>query len=594
MAKKTKKGKANAKASKTEEPAASVREPAASEPSGIQGATAKLPTMPGKSRPSPERRKAHWQNVGLSILGGCLWFLACADFDIWPFAYFAMVPVFFAFERAPTRRTALFYGWLAGLVANAGGFYWITSLLERFGHLPMAVAVVGLLLLAAYQAVAFWLFFMLLRVIRRRSEELAGRPLPMVLLAPLLMVSFEFLVPFLFPWYLAITQAWVVPVIQIADLTGPLGVSGFLMLINGAIYDVVTESGKRRTRSIITAAVATTLVLGYGFVRMGQIDDARETAVALRVGVVQGNIPFDEKGINRSELAAEQLRDLQAMSANLEAQGAEFIMWTESSYPYGVPRDATGDFALEDRRRIRRGFKAPLMLGALTYGRQDPDTPPYNSALMLDSDDRFLARFDKIFLLMFGEYIPLLETFPALKDILPKNASHFSRGKDIVPFPLEHKGESYRLGPMICYEDILTDFGRELAAYKPHLLVNITNDSWFGDTSEPWEHLALSVYRAVEMRTDLVRAVNTGVSAFVDANGRVYAKTYAVDPKITPKPVDGLVAEVKLMEGGHSFFARFGDIFAYLCIFGTLFFWLAWPRLEWGQRRSAQASRSAE
>ena len=573
MAKKTK--TAGAKSKPTTK--ASVR----SNSNEADNATAKIPTTSGtKKKQDSTQRKAHWQSMGLAVLGGCLWFLACADFDIWPFAYFAMVPVFFAVERAPTRRKALFYGWLAGLVANAGGFYWITSLLERFGHMPMPVAVLGLVLLAAYQAVAFWLFFMLLRVIRRRSEELAGRPLPMVLLAPLLMVTFEFLVPFLFPWYLAITQAWVVPVIQIADITGPLGVSGFLMLINGAIYDVITESGKRRTRSIIAAAVATTLVLGYGFVRMSQVDAARDKAVALNVGVVQGNIPFDEKGINRSELAAEQLRDLQAMSAKLEAEGAEFIMWTESSYPYGVPRDALSDFPENDRRRIRRGFSAPLMLGALTYDRKDQDARPYNSALMLDSDDHFLARFDKIFLLMFGEYIPLLETFPALEDILPKNASHFSRGKNIVTFPLAHKGEAYRLGPMICYEDILTDFGRKLAVYKPHLLVNITNDSWFGDTSEPWEHLALSVYRAVEMRTDLVRAVNPGVSAFVDANGRVYAKTYAVDPKITPKPVDGLVAEVKLMEGGHSFFARFGDIFAYLCLFATLFFWHGWPRLR--------------
>jgi len=180
---------------------------------------------------------------------------------------------------------------------------------------------------------------------------------------------------------------------------------------------------------------------------------------------------------------------------------------------------------------------------------------------MLESDDTFSARFDKIFLLMFGEYIPFVETFPALRDILPKNASHFSRGQSIEIFPLSHRGQEYRLGPMICYEDILPDFGRKLAVSHPHLLVNITNDSWFGDTSEPWEHMALSVYRAVEMRTDMVRAVNTGVSAFIDAKGYVYAKTYALDPKVTPKPVDGLLDEVRLMEGGHTFFARYGNIF---------------------------------
>lgn len=536
-----------------------------------------------KRKPTKEERKAHWQSIALAILSGCLWFLACADFDIWPFAYFAMVPAFWVVERAPTRRKALFYGWIAGVVANAGGFYWITSLLERFGHLPMIVAILGLLLLAAYQAVVFWFFFMVLRSIRNRTKALTGTPLPMVLLAPIIMVSFEYLVPFMFPWFLAITQAWVIPVIQIAEYTGPLGVSAFLMLVNGAIYDILTTSPKQRKISGGIAVATAAFVVIFGYVRMAQVDSMRQDAPTLKIGVVQGNIPFDEKGSKRKDLAAGQLRDLQAMSAKLESEGAEFLMWTESSYPYPIPRDQTEDFDPKYRARIRRGFTLPLMLGALTF-EKNSEEPPYNSALMLESDGSFSARFDKIFLLMFGEYIPLVETFPSLKDILPKNASHFSRGTQIETFPLHHKGEDYRLGPMICYEDILPDFGRKLAVNHPHLLVNITNDSWFGDTSEPWEHMALSVYRAVEMRTDMVRAVNTGVSAFIDAKGYVYSKTYALDPKITPKPVDGLLAEVRLMEGGHTFFARFGNVFAYLCLFGTLFFLLIWHRLPRNQR----------
>ncbi len=531
-----------------------------------------------RPKPSAAERKADLGYSALAIFSGCLWFLACADFDIWPLAYVAMLPAFWAVERASNRRNALFYGWLAGLVANVGGFYWVSSLLERFGHLPFVVALLGLFLLAAYQAVVFWFFFWVVRSIRIKSREQFGTPVPMVVLAPIVMVSFELLVPFLFPWYLAITQAWLPPVIQIAEFTGPLGITAFLMVINGALYDVITEGGERRKRSALVGVVIASAVLVYGFIRIAQVDEQRAQAPTLVVGVVQGNIPFDEKGINKPGLAARQLRDLQKMSADLEARGAEFIMWTESSYPYGVPRDAETDFALRDGRRIREGFTAPLMLGALTFNRQNRDEPAYNSALMITPEGRISARFDKIFLLMFGEYIPLIETFPALEDILPKNASHFSRGKEIVVFPLEHKGERYRLGPMICYEDILADFGRKLAEHHPHLLVNITNDSWFGDTSEPWEHMALSVYRAVEMRTDLVRAVNTGVSAFIDANGRVYNKTYAIDPKLTPKPVDGLLDTVRLMEGGHTFYARFGNVFAYLCLLATLFYWQIRPR----------------
>jgi apolipoprotein N-acyltransferase len=564
------------------------------------------------------------RSCALAALSGVLWFLACADFDIWPLAWVAMVPALWVTERAATRRRALFYGWLAGLVANVGGFYWITGLLSRFAHLPFALSLLGLLLLCGYQAIVFLLFAWATRSIRRTSRERRGAALPMALVAPVVMVAFEILVPFIFPWYLAITQAWVMPVIQIAELTGPVGVTALLLAVNGAIHDAISErSPRRRWLPAAGAAGAVALALAFGLVRIGQVRDARDAAPGLMVGVVQGNIAFDRKGLDRADLAARQLADLQRVSAAAErgdvaavdrsgramqpARGAELLVWTESSYPYTVPRDATADFPDHSRARIRREFTAPLVLGALTRDRRDRDAYPYNSALMLDRDGRFTARFDKIFLLVFGEYIPGLETFPFIRKMLPRAAGHMARGEEIVTFPLEHGGATYRLGPMICYEDILPGFGRKLAKLHPHLLVNITNDTWFGDTSEPWEHLALSVYRAVELRTDLVRSVNTGVSAFIDATGEVYAKSYAIDPAIedrgacsatadcpagydcvagrcNPRGADALLGEVALMGGadggGHTFYARFGDVFGYLCALAALAAWLVWPRLR--------------
>lgn len=523
--------------------------------------------------------------LGLSALSGVLWFLACADFDIWPLAWVAMVPSLVAIERAPTRKLALLCGWTTGIVANLGGFYWIVGLLTRFGHLPLPLGILGLVLLAAYQGTVFLLFAAAVTKIRAVSRDRLGAPLPMVAVAPVVMVCFELLVPFIFPWYLAITQAWVTPVIQVAELAGPLGVTALLMAVNGAIYDATTASTRRRKLiPVLAAAGVMALSLGFGFWRIHQIDAARAQAPKATIGLVQGNIPFDQKGINNPELAASQLRDLQAVSARLDEQGADLIVWTESSYPYAIARQRTHDFPPESRARIRRGFSAPLILGAVTRDAENRDAYPHNSALMLSSDGRFIARFDKMFLLIFGEYIPFLETFPSMREILPSTAGHFARGDGVVEFPFEHDGQMYRLGPMICYEDILPDFGRKLAEFHPHLLVNITNDAWFGDTSEPWEHLALSVYRAVEMRTDMVRSVNTGVSAFIDATGEVYAETYAIDPHITPRGADGLIEQVALMEGGHTFYARFGDVFGYACMAVALALWLAWCRLP--QRRS--------
>jgi apolipoprotein N-acyltransferase len=514
-----------------------------------------------------------------ATLTGVMWFLASADFDIWPLAYVAMVPLLWVIDKTRGARRVLFWGWIAGVVTNLGGFYWISALMTRHAGLPLALGVLATVLLCAYQAVVFLLFAGVLHKIRAVSAERLGRPLPMVLLAPLVMVAFELLVPFIFPWYLAIAQAWVPVMIQIAELTGPAGVTAVLLVINGALYDVISEStGKRRIGCAAGAAVCVAAVLGFGAWRLQKVAEQRAAAAKVRVGVVQSNIALDP---HLARPAGEIVRDLQDVSGQLEGEGAQLLMWPESSFPYWIPR------ALDrDPGGVRRGFTVPVVFGAITFnpGVERGDGYPYNSALLLDSDGAFRGRYDKIYRLIFGEYIPGLETFPFIRELLPSAASHFAGGEDVTTFPLVVDGQRYRLGPMICYEDILPGFGRELGAQHPHLLVNITNDTWFGDTAEPWQHLALAVFRTVELRTDLIRAVNTGVSAFVDAGGRVRKTTYVIDPAVTPMGVDGVVVEAALLEGGHTFYARFGELFAYLCVLAVAFLWLVWPRLRRARR----------
>lgn len=521
---------------------------------------------------SPGRRRGALM-LALSALSGLSWVLAGPDIDLWPLAYVGLVPLLVTVDRAPTLRSAALHGWIAGLVANAAGFSWITELLTRHAALPWILAVLALLLLAAYQGVVFLLFAVAVRRIRAISAGPDARaPLPMVLLAPLAMVTFELLVPFVFPWYLAVVQAWVAPVIQIAELTGPLGVTAVIAAVNGGLYDAMTARGRRRRLACAAAAVAVlAAVLAGGWMRMGQIDARRQAAPALRVGLVQSNQPM-----GRGQDPQVELRDLQQVSAGLEDQGAELLVWPESGYPYAWPRAARTDMPPGSPYRIRGDFTSPLVLGAVTVS-DDPGEPPHNSALLLDGSDAISARYDKIHLLVFGEYIPGLETFPFVRALLPDAAGHFARGRELTTFPLTAHGRAYRLGPMICYEDILPRFGRVLAGKQPHLLVNITNDAWFGDSAEPWQHLALAVFRAVEARADLVRAVNPGVTAFVDASGRVRARTYVIDPALDPRGADGIVVDVALMEAGHTFYARHGDLFGYACTAVTLALGLVWP-----------------
>jgi apolipoprotein N-acyltransferase len=507
--------------------------------------------------------------LGIATISGTLWFLSCANFDVWPFAWFASVPSLWAIERASTKKRAVLVGWWTGLVANAGGFYWITTLLERFGHLPAPVAIFAFLLLSGYQAIVFLFFAWVVRVLRARFD------LPMALIAPVVMVSFELVIWMMLPWYLGITQAWNPHVIQIAEITGPLGVTALLMMVNGAIYDVATTKGVRWKPAAISAAILGGSLL-FGHIRIKQMEARAASATHIKVGLVQGNVGFDEKGYEHPGLGAHQLGDLQRLSAELEHDGADLVVWTESSYPYWIPRTATEDRSTHPIRwsdPLGRSalFHVPLVLGAVTYNPgHEYDEDPYNSALLEQPDGKFAGRFDKMYLMLFSEHIPLIDTFPWIKKILPRAAGNFTRGAGVTTFPFSKDGVDYRLGPMICLEDIIPEYGRMLGKLHPHLLVNITNDAWFGATSEPWEHMALSVYRAVEERTELVRAVNTGVSAHIDLAGRVREKTYANDPAISHKPADKLLVDVALVEGGHTVYAVVGDLFGYLCAALTL------------------------
>jgi apolipoprotein N-acyltransferase len=512
------------------------------------------------------RPRSFWIRALACIVGGCCLFLACPDFDLWPLAWVGAAPILWAAFHPDTKRP-FWWGFLGGFVGNAGGFYWIVTFLMRFGHLPLAAALPIDALLVTYQALtfAFWAW-----ATRRLHDHLGGGRLGITWLSAIVYVAFEMAIPYVFPFYLAITQGWVRPVIQIADVTGPLGVSFLLLLVNGAIVDVaVHRRAALRRAGAALALLAATLV--YGQIRIHQVAAARAAAPKLKVGVVQANIGIHEKW--RPHLAAQQLFVHQSLSQELEKRGADLIVWPESSYPYAFGRDQHADHPPGDQRRAKVGFKTPLLFGALTHGGGAPY--PYNSAMLLDENDQVRGLFDKNLLVVFGEYIPYYEQMKWIKRVIPET-SNWARGTEVEVFPLDVKAGALKaqVAPMICYEDIFPSFGRRLAAKRPNLLVNLTNDAWFGKTSEPWEHMSLAVYRAVELRLDLVRAVNTGVSSVIDSTGRVIAKTKVVDPDVPPKPRPETLLEEVAVQEPSTIYARLGEWVGALCL--LLVALLAW------------------
>ena len=497
--------------------------------------------------------------LALASLSGVLWFLACTPYDLSALGWIAAVPLLFAVDRAPTLRQALLLGWWAGMVENAGGFYWIVQVLERFASLPLIASLAIFAAFCAYQGVVLLLFTLIARLIRTRSV------VPFALLAPLLIAVCEWLLPELFPYGRFITQAWHPSVIQVAELTGPYGVSALLMLVNGALYDVL-HSGRAARVPALGAVLVVLATLAFGAWRIRQIDLRIAQSPTVTVGVVQPNVASPARGRLSEQQALDQLTALQVQTRRLQQDGAQLVVWSEGSYPFRIPRSFAADAALASPRQIRRDFDVPVVIGAMTADSVHGEA--HNSALLIDADGKMAGRYDKTRLVAFGEYIPDIGYFPWLRRQLPEGAGRFTPGAG--PRLLISQGltsMSVRLAPVICYEDILPGYLRRTALLKPELLVNLTSDSWFGARTEPWQHLALSVFASVELRTGLVRAVNSGVSAYIDPNGRLIGKTYAADPYLDPRPADGAIFSVALLSGGNTFYAAHGNVFVFSSLF---------------------------
>ncbi len=195
------------------------------------------------------------------------------------------------------------------------------------------------------------------------------------------------------------------------------------------------------------------------------------------------------------------------------------------------------------RQRITRDLGVPTIVGTLVARRTPPGHPrqwsKLNSAMLADREGVVSSRYDKHLLLMFGEYLPLGDLFPGLYGLSP-NSSAFTRGSSLDPLLFGDK----RLATTICYEAIIPGFFNDMVRHaKPDLLVNMTNDAWFGDTIEPWQHLALAKLRTVEHRRYLARATNTGISAIVDATGAMVAHGGSFSEEV-------ITGQVRYLTGG--------------------------------------------
>ena len=471
----------------------------------------------------------------LSILSGILLSLPFFDGRLWIFAWFGFAPLFFAL-RGKSKGRAFLLSYFTGVIFWAGTIYWLIH-----------VTLLGQVLLILFLSLYFGFFGLFVFASRQAPGAIR------LFFIPSLWVFLEYLRAHLFSGFgwalLGYSQYLNLPIIQIADIFGAYGVSFLIIMVNLALWELIVVlgikyqvSGIRRNFSFLVPFFCLLFSLAYGFYKLYRTPN-HEPRTALEISVIQGNIPQELKWDKGSQALI--LDRYAQLSQKAALEKPDLIIWPEAASPgfIGVAED---DWLSEHIFAVAKETGIPLLLGSVVRENKNY----FNSALLIDRQGRIAGRYDKLHLVPFGEYVPLKELFPFLETIVP--VGDFTSGDSYTLFSLSPSalpplsgpagacpvrnysairkekevsdGAGVKFGVLICFEDTIPELSRNFVKKGADFLVNITNDGWFKETKAPYQHLAGSVFRAVENRVPLVRAANTGVSCFIDSRGRIKAK----------------------------------------------------------------------
>ncbi len=444
-----------------------------------------------------------------------LWLALPGGGEFWPMLFIAMLPLF--------TITWIESGCVRFFAGLAGGFfhfliqmYWIVIVLGEYGELPLPLAVSGCAVLALYMAFYFALFFYFAGLVVKRM------PVGYVFLFfPCFWVGLDWFRSFLLtglPWLDLGYGLWKSSyLLQTADLFGHYGLSFLVIMVNVAICCLFLKVA----RSVKYGCVAMTILVaggavGYGKWRMDVVNHEMSKVPTAVIGAVQGNIEQDKKWSEKQQrtTVTTYLDRTFALVANNEPP--DLVVWPETALPFYPARSDLFPMIVS----FARDNGVNIITGAPWFDIVDEKKGRvnyFNSALVITSSGTVGDIYFKTHLVPFGEYVPLKNVLSFLAPLV-ENIGDFSPGTEMKPLTV---GE-IKAGVLICFESIFPDIARNSVHGGANLLVNLTNDAWYGRSSAPHQTMAMSVLRAVETRRSLVRAANTGVSGFIDPLGEVH------------------------------------------------------------------------
>jgi apolipoprotein N-acyltransferase len=438
-------------------------------------------------------------------------------------------------------------GVTTGVVYFAGTLYWIGGVMAQHGGIPSIGAYALMLGLSLQLALFVGLFAWLL------SRAVGRFGLTGVWLAPWLWVASEWLRAWLgwnFPWVLlGSAQASVVPVAQLASVTGVYGLSALTALVSTAGAVLAISQRPQDRRSVLFVGLLVLAVIGGGAYRVSR-GSLTTSGTPMRVGLLQGNVPQDAKW---NPIFRDAILDRYVgLSRQALATGAQLVIWPEASTPFPFERDEQASAPI---RRLAAQTHVPFVIGTDEVEPRTADHPEqlYNTAVIVGSDGRSRDTYRKVRLVPFGEYVPYRRLLFFVGPLV-ESVGDFLPGNEFKVFDVE----GTRFSVAICYEAVYASIAEEFVNRGSELLTTITNDAWFERSSAAYQHFDQAALRAVEQGRYLVRAANTGISGAVDPYGRVIARTPLFEATT-------ITVDVRLLSD-RTIYNRIGDVVAWLSL----------------------------
>ncbi|HJL84681.1 MAG TPA: apolipoprotein N-acyltransferase, partial [Candidatus Marinimicrobia bacterium] len=476
--------------------------------------------------------RPYWQ---LAVVSGIMIGASYPPLKLGVIVYLAFIPLIEIVTSARPGKAACL-AFLAGLISNTIALYWL-AFNSGATFWVVFLSLVGAVIYLSAQ-------WSILASVVAWFHSRTGKGL---LMFPFLWVTMEYFQSFgllAFPWIsLATTQADYLAPIQLVEFTGIYGMTFWIILLNTQLYRLLTSPAPLLPRLRIWTAVVLVLPWIYGYGRMLSFPAQSSNEVELSIAVVQPNMgPHEKWDRSKRQWVFEVLDSLYVEAAQ---KGVDMVVWPESAVPTYLRRDRFRRKFIQNRVEE---FGVPLFTGALDFDRKDGFLKHYNSIFMFNVDGS-LETYYKIHLVPLAEYNPLDAQVSLTENL---SFGHYNPGTRYTDFFLK---ESQFAG-VICYESSFPRLVHRLVSQGARFLVVVVNDGWFGNTSEPYQHVALSRLRAVEHRMPVLRSANTGISVHVDKAGRFKSKLDLDERGIIYagfSPSDGL-----------TFYGRFGNLFAFL------------------------------